>query len=294
MTPPVRDAVLPVDKPEGPTSHDVVATARRALGTRKVGHTGTLDPLASGLLLLCVGRATRLSEYLSGLDKTYVAEARLGARTDTGDREGAVVAEDEGWRGLMPRQVEDALARFQGELEQVPPQFSAKKVGGVPMHRRARKGQSVELAPRPVTVHEISATEVELPLVRFRVRCSSGTYIRALARDLGDALGVGAHLTALRRTDVGRFGVDGAPTPEKLLDEERVGRAWIDPLEALGHLPRMDVSAQDAEALRHGRFLPAPGTERFGELVVAHGGRLVAIATVKGDELRPRKVFAHE
>ena len=160
------DFVLPVDKPEGPTSHDVVAQARKALGIRKVGHTGTLDPFASGLLILCVGRATRLAEYLSGLDKTYEATAKLGITTDTLDRDGKVLEDRVGWRELAEPAVAEALSTFQGEIEQVPPQFSAKKVDGVAMHRRARRGEQVRLEPCVVTVHsiELLAMELQRPL----------------------------------------------------------------------------------------------------------------------------------
>ncbi|NIP58321.1 MAG: tRNA pseudouridine(55) synthase TruB, partial [Gemmatimonadetes bacterium] len=201
------DGVLPVDKPVGPTSHDVVARARRALDTGRIGHTGTLDPFASGLLLLCVGPATRLSEYLTALEKSYVAVARLGVGTDTLDPEGAVVERSDSWSELDRARIEEASASFLGRREQVPPQFSAKKVGGEAMYARARRGERVELSPIPVEIHELELLGVDLPDVRLRIRCSSGTYVRALARDLGAALGEPAHLAELRRTAVGSFRV---------------------------------------------------------------------------------------
>jgi tRNA pseudouridine55 synthase len=318
--------VLPVDKPEGPTSHDVVARARRALGTRKIGHTGTLDPFASGLLVLCVGRATRLAEYLTGLPKSYVAEARLGVETDTLDREGRVVSETDGWEGLTREEIESAAAELVGEIEQVPPQFSAKKVGGEAMHRKARRGEVVELASVPVTIHALDVEEVYLPTVTFAVRCSSGTYVRALARDLGERLAVGAHLTGLRRTSVGDHDVGRAVSLDDLDTPGVVARARMSPVEALGHLPRIEVDAEAARRIRHGQRirvdeLPpgadgvrsgarAPtaepidaGEEPVGAaagsvdtaaaepIVVTCGADLVAVARLDAGVLKPRKVF---
>lgn len=292
--------VLPVDKPEGPTSHDVVAQARRALGTRKIGHTGTLDPFASGLLILCVGRATRLAEYLTGLPKSYVAEARLGVETDTLDREGRVVAETDGWERLTREEIESAATTLVGEIEQVPPQFSAKKVGGEAMHRRARRGETVELAPAPVTIYDLEVDEVDLPRVTFRVRCSSGTYVRALARDLGAGLGVGAHLTALRRTAVGGLEVERAVSLDALDDAEAVEAARLSPVDALAHLSRIEVDAGAARRIRHGQRIRhaqeshVEHVEDDGDLqpvLVTRGGELVAVADIEGGVLKPRKVF---
>lgn len=288
---PAPDYVLPVDKPEGPTSHDVVDDARRALGTRKIGHTGTLDPFASGLLILCVGRATRLAEYLSGLDKEYEAVARLGISTDTLDRDGDVVSTSDGWRGLSEQAVVEAVRSFEGEIEQTPPQFSAKKVDGEPMHRRARRGERVTLNACAVTIHSIELVGMELPDVRLQVRCSSGTYIRSLARDLGHTLGVGGHLTALRRTSIGEIGVESAVSVSELTEPTAVGRARIELLGALRHLP--SVSVDDAEALRlaHGQKLRVAPPPLEGLVVVASGNRLVAIAEAEDGLLSPRKVF---
>ena len=294
MTPP-PEGVLPVDKPRGPTSHDMVARARKALGTRKIGHTGTLDPFATGLLLLCVGRSTRLAEYLTGMDKRYEAVARLGVATDTLDLEGRVVAESEGWAGLSADEIEAALGELRGPQDQVPPQFSAKKVRGEAMHRRARRGERVELEARPVVVHELKLLAWNPPELRFGVRCSSGTYIRALARDLGEALGVGAHLTELRRTAVGTFWVDRAVDGDHL--ETVTEETWISGLEAVGHLPRRTVGAEAARALAQGRPLPLgnPGNAPDEPVVaVACDGALVAIAEVSGGVLKPRKVLAPE
>ena len=286
------DFVLPVDKPEGPTSHDVVGAVRRAVGTRRVGHTGTLDPFASGLLLLCVERATRLAEYLSGLDKSYEAVARLGISTDTLDREGKVVCERSAWTDLEPDRVTEVLLGFTGALEQVPPQFSAKKVDGEAMHRRARRGERVELPPCSITVHEIRVLAVDLPAVRFTVRCSTGTYIRAIARDLGEALGVGAHLTALRRTAIGSFHVDDAISVDALSDSEAVGRASIAPLDAVRHLPSLEIDDEVARRLVLGQKIRISDEGLAGPVAVSHGGSLLAIGELDAGVLKPRKVFA--
>lgn len=294
MTRAPLEGVLPVDKPEGPTSHDVVGRARRALGERRIGHTGTLDPFASGLLLLCVGGATRLSEYLTGMDKHYEATAVLGTATDSGDRDGEVVssAPPESVAALSLEAVEAAVAALRGVQRQVPPALSARKVGGVPAHRRVRRGEEVTLEAREVTIHAFEVDAWEPPLLRLRVHCSSGTYVRSLARDLGEALGVGGHLGALRRTAVGRFGVEGALTPDDLADAERVGRALIAPLEAVAHLPRVDVDEKGVLELGHGRSVPAPGLSEGTEAACAHQQRLVAVGFVRDGVLRPRKVFA--
>ena len=285
------DFVLPVDKPVGPTSHDVVGAVRRVLHRRRVGHTGTLDPFASGLLLVCVGRATRLAEYLSGLDKTYEAVARLGETTDTLDPEGEVVDVRNGWHELDRPRVEAALARFEGRIAQVPPAFSAKKVRGESAHRRARRGETVVLAPSTVTVHEIELTSLDVPLLGFRVRCSSGTYVRALARDVGEELGVGAHLVALRRTAIGAFDVDRSVPLDRLQEDTRLAAAAISPLEALAHLPRLVADDAEAALLSQGRPLEGVDAGLDGLVAVAHDGALLAIGESDGRVLRPRKVF---
>jgi tRNA pseudouridine55 synthase len=286
------DYVLPVDKPEGPTSHDVVQAARRALGDRRIGHTGTLDPFASGLLLLCVGKTTRLAEYLGALEKTYEATAYLGRTTDTLDREGEVVEERAGWETLDERRIEEALTRFRGETDQVPPQYSAKKVAGVPAHRLARRGESVELAPSRVRVDELALTALDLPRIGLRVRCSTGTYVRSLARDIGDVLGVGAHLVSLRRTAMGAFSVERALAFDALGDAVSVAAAAIDPLDALRHLPTLAVDTDDASRLTHGVGVSLADEGLEGPVAVSYGGALLAIGEPSGGVLRPRKVFA--
>lgn len=296
MTQPLQvrtGGVLPVDKPVGPTSHEVVARARRGLGTRKIGHSGTLDPFASGLLLLCVDAATRLSEYLTGLDKTYEATMRLGRRTETLDPEGEIVEEDEAWKELDPRRIREVLSGFVGEIRQVPPQYSAKKVEGEAMHRRARRGERVELAPVTLRIEAMEPLEVDLPRVRFRTRCSSGTYVRALARDLGEALGSCAHLVELRRTGVGGFHVEDAVSLDDLDDPDRVRTAWISPRDALAHLPSVQVDAAGARRLAQGQRVAFPSDVPAdeGPVGVEWNGALVAVGERRGGELEPRKVF---
>lgn len=294
------DFVLAVDKPEGPTSHDVVAMARRALRTRKVGHTGTLDPFASGLLLLCVGGATRLSEYLTGMRKSYRATARLGTATDSHDLHGEVVGGMHDVSGLGESVVRDAVASFEGPQEQVPPQFSAKKVDGEAMHRRARRGEHVELAPVPVHIHSATLDSWVAPDATLSVTCSSGTYIRAIARDLGAKLGCGAHLTELRRTSVGDFDVADAVPLDALDDADRVSAAKLSPVRAMAHLRCIDLDAPEVARIRHGqriRITEGAGGEVVTEVAteavaVRHDADLVAVADLVDGVLRPRKVFA--
>lgn len=287
--------VLPVDKPEGPTSHDVVAQARRALHVRRIGHTGTLDPFASGLLLLCIGWATRLAEYLTGLPKTYVAVARVGVTTDSADPTGSITAVSERWRELEPETIARAFQEQVGTFLQTPPRFSAKKVGGERLHRLARRGEDVEAPPARITVYELEILELDPPDVRFRVQASAGTYIRAIARDAGEALGTGAHLVALRRTRIGPHDVSDALPLDELGDAAARRRAMLSPADALGHLPAVDLGAEALDDIAHGRSRPLPENAADSGLVrVLHDGRLVAVADTRGGRLQPRKVFPHE
>lgn len=285
--------VLPVDKPEGPTSHDVVAAARRALGTKRIGHTGTLDPFASGLLLLCVGPATRLAEYLSDLPKTYRATMRVGTETDTADRTGEPVSQSAAWRDVTREQIHAALRAQVGRIRQVPPVYSAKKVAGERAYDRARRGEAVELEPVEVEVYRLGVLAIELPDVSFEVECSSGTYIRAIARDVGAALSVGAHLVELRRTRIGPHCVGDAVPLDRLGDAAAVRAAWVEPLEALSHLPRLDVDDAIALALRHGRAVwrPNTGLPEDAPVAVAYHDELLAVGRIEDGRLRPRKVF---
>ena len=283
-----------VDKPEGPTSHDVVRWARRSLGVRKIGHTGTLDPFASGLLILLVGPATRLAAYLSALPKKYEARARLGIRTDTHDSEGRTVSEDS---GVMPtkERVEEELATFEGRGQQVPPQFSAKKVGGERMYKRARRGDTVQLPPVDVEIFEIRLTDYAPSEIGFTMTCSTGTYVRALARDLGDRLGVGAHLTVLRRTAVGTFSLDRAVPGDRLREGLCPNPTqWIEPATAVGHLTTVHVEAEAALRLRQGGAVAwsEEAEQGTGEhIAVMDDGGLVGIAEIRDGLLAPKKIL---
>jgi tRNA pseudouridine55 synthase len=282
--------ILPVDKPAGPTSHDVVAAARRALREKRIGHTGTLDPFATGLLLLCLGPATRLAEYLTARPKTYAATMRLGIRTDTDDFTGEPLEVNDGWAQLDEAAIRSALATQMGELDQVPPRYSAKKVLGERAYAAARRGEPVHRDPVPVTVHDLSVVEVDLPEITFQVTCSAGTYIRAIARDVGDALGVGGHLTALRRLRIGEHDVAGALSVDDLEYPDRVKDALITPLDAVSHLPVVHVDEATAARVRHGNAFTAVAPEGLVS-VVAGDGALLAIGRSSEGRVQPRKVL---
>jgi tRNA pseudouridine55 synthase len=242
-----------VDKPAGWTSHDVVARARGLLGTRRVGHAGTLDPMATGVLVLGVGTATRLLNFITGVDKTYEALIRFGVETSTLDADGEVTAHHE-MDHLEPDAVRSAALTLTGSIQQVPPMVSAIQVDGRRLHELAREGIEIERPPRPVTVYQFDLEETADPLLwRAVVRCSTGTYVRSLAADLGASLGGGAHLAALRRTAVGPFGIDEA----RPLEEAEL----LPPLEAVRHLERVEVSAEIAAEVANGRML---GLDRLG------------------------------
>lgn len=283
--------IVRVDKPAGPTSHDVVAAARRAFGERRIGHTGTLDPFATGLLLVCVGRAaTRLVPLLTGLRKRYRAVARLGVATTTDDATGDVTLRS-ALAGLDAAAVRVALEAMLGESMQTPPAFSAKKVDGRRAYASARIGVEVDLAPVRVVLHDVVVREVRLPDVEFEVECSSGTYVRAIARDLGRTLGVGGHLTELRRTAIGVHTLDGAVPADRLDDGDAVRAAWLTPLQAVGHLPAIAIDEADAERIRHGMMIRAAGHDQGDQVALSHDGALLAIGEVDGESILPRKVL---
>lgn len=299
-----RAGILAVDKPQGPSSHDVVAAARRALGVRRIGHTGTLDPFASGLLLLCVGWATRLAEYLADRPKRYQAVAELGVSTDTDDGTGTVLTRSDSWRTLPDAEVRAAFEGLRGRIEQRPPVYSAKKIAGERAYRRARRGEAVTLEPVVVEVFALDIEAIEPPLVRFSLECSSGTYVRAIARDAGERLGTGAYLASLRRTAIGDVAVDSAVPVASLGDPAAVAAAWRPPLAALSHMPRFEVEAPEAERIRHGMALTPPAAapesqaagpdaegRAAGPIAVVCGGDLIAVAEWADGRLRPRKVF---
>jgi tRNA pseudouridine55 synthase len=284
--------LLPVDKPEGPTSHDIVAAARRALGIRRIGHTGTLDPFASGLLLLAIGSATRLVEYLADLPKTYRATLRLGAATDTDDRTGDVTERSDSWRRLSPETVRDAVMAHVGTFLQTPPQYSARKVGGHRMYRLARQGIPVNAPASEVTVHAIVIERITLPDVEFEITCSTGTYIRAIARDIGIDLRSFGYLETLRRVRIGPHAVENAIPVGQLGQAESVAAAWISPLAAVRHLPVFEVSEPEADQILHGVATQRPAwLPEEGATAVSSGSRLIAVAEIAGGWVRPRKVF---
>jgi len=287
--------VVLVAKPAGPTSHDVVDVVRRALGERRVGHLGTLDPFASGLLVLVVGRATRLAPYAGGWDKRYRGVMRLGATTDTDDGTGTVTQTSDGWRALGAAAVGAALARFVGRYEQTPPAYSAVKVDGVRAYRRARRGEAPAPKPRPVEVRELALDEWAPPDARFHATVSAGTYLRSLARDVGAALGCGGHLVALERTAVGPFALADAIAPEAV-----TAAAVRDAAMLVGDLARRDLDAGERDAAAHGRPIAAGSPERTGgeqgagRVALFAEGALLAVAEREGDVLKPRVVLVDE
>jgi tRNA pseudouridine55 synthase len=281
--PPVVHGLLVVDKPAGVTSHDVVGMARRRLGERRIGHAGTLDPDATGVLLVGVGWVTRLMRYLQGMDKDYVAQVVLGVRTDTLDSSGTVVATRDP-SGVTGDAVRAAAAALTGEIDQVPPMVSALKVDGRRLHELAREGVEVERAPRRVTVSRFDVRPTGDPAVwDVAVTVSSGTYVRSLADDLGQLVGVGAHLRALRRTRVGPFHVDEAEPPE--------AAELLPAAAALRGMARIEGSDADVAAARNGRTLPRPAGDGPWALVDASGA-LVAVYEADGDRARPEVVLA--
>jgi tRNA pseudouridine55 synthase len=282
--------VLPVDKPVGPTSHDVVAMARRALQVRRIGHTGTLDPFASGLLLLCVGNATRIAEYLTDLPKTYEAVARLDGSTSTDDDTAERMTTSELWRALSAAQVTAAFQSQLGEIEQLPPQYSAKKIDGQRSYEIARRGDVATLTPVRVRIYDITITNIQLPEVEFAVTCSSGTYIRAIARDVGARLGTGGYLTGLHRTSVGRQHVKDALPLSALTDEEMVRKAALTPVQALAHMETLELTDEQARAIRFGQSIAA-ASALSDPVKLTMNGELIAIAHTEDTRLRPHKVF---
>ncbi|MDQ4075011.1 MAG: tRNA pseudouridine(55) synthase TruB [Chloroflexota bacterium] len=286
------DGILIVDKPAGLTSHDVVAKVRRAARMKKVGHAGTLDPLATGVLVLALGKATRTIEYLTEHDKVYEARLRLGQSTTTYDAEGEVVTRHEG--ALPARETVDAaLDHFQGDILQKPPIYSAIKKGGEALYEKARRGESVEVAPRPVTIYTLEMTDWAPPEVGLHVHCSKGTYIRSLAHDLGEALGVGAYLSTLRRTASGSFSLNQAHPLDAITDAtcEEIESLLLPVGAGLDALPMIEVDEAAQQALRHGRSLSSGEGEGLVR-AVDENGHLIAILQWHPDRgWQPVKVF---
>lgn len=300
------EGVLLLDKPSGITSFGVVERVRRWSRIKKVGHTGTLDPFATGLLVLCLGMATRLADYITNWDKEYEGAIRLGVETDTDDATGSVLAQRD-CSAIEPAQVEEVLKGFLGEIEQMPPVFSAKKLSGVPSYKRARKGESVDLRPVRVRIHELEFLGMDRPLVFFRARCSKGTYMRSLARDVGAALGCGAHLASLRRTAVGDLRVEDAiPWEELKRLRAQDLRATLWPAErVLAGWKRFYLPIPLVRRLCHGQDIPLEalsekdsGDHVAGQRVVLAsevGGGMFGVGVIVGEgtsmRIHPEKIW---
>jgi tRNA pseudouridine55 synthase len=291
----VVSGVLVVDKPVGLTSHDVVQIIRRGTGIRRAGHTGTLDPRASGVLVILIGPAVRLSEYVSASDKRYQATIRLGSSTDTYDGEGRVI-NSRPIGAITEDQFNTTLQRFVGEMEQTPPPYSAVKVKGKKAYEMAREGEEVDLEPRIINVYSLEILEWAPPEAVIDVYCSSGTYVRSLANDLGLALGSGAHLVGLRRTKSGRFTLRDAVPLRRLQEAFDAGnwyRYLIPAAEALADWPMVELDADQVELIRHGHRVPGePGVKGWAR-GVSEQGDLVALLELDDavGEWQPRKVF---
>jgi tRNA pseudouridine55 synthase len=287
--------VLVVDKPVGLTSHDVVQIIRKGTNIRRAGHTGTLDPRASGVLVILIGPAVRLSEYVSASDKRYQAVVRLGATTDTYDAEGRVTSSSP--VDISEEQFEEALSQFIGEIEQKPPPYSAVKIKGRKAYEMAREGEEVDLQPRKIHVYNLELLEWAPPEAVIDVYCSSGTYVRSLAHDLGETLGCGAHLVGLRRTKSGRFTLRDAVPLRKLREAFETGTWYqylIPAADALSDWPAFELSHEQVEAVRHGHRVigevPEGGNWARG---ISEQGELVALLEFipENSEWQPRKVF---
>ena len=286
---------LLVDKQSGWTSHDVVDAARRWFGTRRVGHLGTLDPLATGVLPLAIRAATKLVPYMTDNRKAYVGSIELGVETDTLDAEGQVLRRHE---GALPEEadIERALVSFRGEIEQVPPMYSAVKRAGVPLHKLARAGKQVERAPKKVRIDRVELISYQAPIAEVEVDCSPGTYVRTLADDLGRQLGCGAHLQNLRRLRSGPFVLDAAMTPDQLADAAEAGKIeqyLIPAVDALG-LDVVQLGPEESRRVKHGCEVGAPARLVAGARVAAlePSGELLAVMEVlPGRRLKPLRVL---
>ncbi|MFP3896792.1 MAG: tRNA pseudouridine(55) synthase TruB [Anaerolineales bacterium] len=284
--------VLNIDKPKGLTSHDAVDRIRKVAGLQRVGHAGTLDPLARGVLVICLGKATRLIEYLMDTHKSYVATVEFGTVTDTWDAEGEVI-ERQGTEDLSLVRIEEALEHFCGPMEQIPPMYSAIKRKGEPLYRLARKGIEVEREARSVEIHRLEIREWDPPDLVIEVACSKGTYIRSLAYDLGRAVGPGAYLADLVRTAVGPFCLERAIPLHRLTE-----KGWRDHLlpvyEAFEHMPHITVDQETEKRIGYGQAVALPSAPKEGTIFAYNEkGRIVAVLTSEVDDpfWKPRKVL---
>ncbi|HYA85959.1 MAG TPA: tRNA pseudouridine(55) synthase TruB [Nitrospirota bacterium] len=292
------DGVVNIHKSPGMTSHDVVQKVRLILKEKRIGHTGTLDPLATGVLVLCVGRATRIAQYLEAGEKEYQAVMCLGVKTDTQDAAGRVL-ETQSYDPPARETILEALQGFTGTIMQRPPAYSAVKVAGVPSYKLAREGKAEPLKPRQVKIYEIVLTDYDDPFVSFTVRCSKGVYIRTLCADIGAMLGMGSHLAGLVRTRSGRFIIEQSVTLDELADmagESVMEKALMSTNEALADFPMVLINEMETTRIMHGNRVPCPGylASNKSDLVRLqdYGGRLVAIARVAAGMLKPELVFS--
>jgi tRNA pseudouridine55 synthase len=290
--------ILVVDKPTGMTSHDVVQAIRNGTGIKRAGHTGTLDPRASGVLVILIGPAVRLSEYISASDKRYQAIIRLGATTDTFDADGRFTnnAAPQAPINISEEQFEEALKKFVGRIEQTPPPYSAVKVQGRRAYDMARQGEEVELEPRIIDVYHLEVLEWAPPEVVIDVHCSSGTYVRSLANDLGNVLGCGAYLTGLRRTKSGRFSLRDATPLRKLQEAFNAGNWYqylIPAAEGLADWPGVELDPDQVEAIKHGHRITAEPGSKGMVRGVSMQGELIALLEIDeaSNEWKPKKVF---
>lgn len=286
--------ILNIDKPSDITSHDVVARVRRATKIKKIGHAGTLDPLATGVLVLCLGKATRLSEYAMSHTKVYEAQIHLGVETDTYDGEGQITSTNPAT--VSQEAFEAVLPQFSGDIEQLPPMYSAIKKGGKKLYELARKGETVEIEPRPVTIESLTIRNWKFPYVDVQVICSAGTYIRSLAHDIGQLLGVGGHLSALRRTASGNFRVENAVSLDTLhaaIERDEWQHYLLSPDLAIADMPSVTLTQEQSDTVRQGGFveLTVNSTGLIGAFDPA--GQLIAIMELRQHPTvwKPVKVF---
>ncbi len=286
----MAQGVLNIDKPSGLTSHDVVDKVRWLSGIRRVGHAGTLDPIATGVLLLCVGRATRLAEYLTGQDKRYVASVRLGQETDTFDREGQILSD-------LPvtaaqKDISEALEHFRGEISQQAPRYSAIKVDGEPLYKRSRRGEHPGPPTRQVTIYELEILDWDSPNLTIDLTCSSGTYIRSIAHDLGQILGCGGHISELRRMAIGSF-TQETSLSLKSLNHENWSEQLLPMDVAVNHLPHVTLTVEEATMLFHGQPVLSSMQWKEGDLLRIYDdeSQFVGLATFGSGQYQAKKIF---
>lgn len=304
------DFVINLDKPKGITSQEAVLSAKRITRAKKAGHAGTLDPLATGVLLVCINEATKTARFLSDMDKEYIAQVKLGERTDTFDSDGRIIKKVENF-SFKEKDAEDVLKMFMGDIRQTPPMYSAIKIGGTPLYKLARKGVSVERSPRLVTVHKIEMTEFSPPMMEIKVSCTKGTYIRTLCDDIGEALGSGAHITGLRRTRIGNFSADDSLSFEGLQRAARsnsfarisesscadgilTDKAILPIDDALSHIIEYRVPEKDLQKARNGMPVQCPDSLSMANGLIrlkGPAGHLFAIGMKRGNIIRIERMI---